>query len=265
LAFLLSKLLPQLIYPLSLGLLLGLAGLLSPRPRWARGLGGLGLGLLWISAMPFTARELVWGLESRSAALTPSPVPTADAIVVLGGGLRAALPPRQGVEVNEAGDRLLRGIRLLRAQRAPWLLLSGGRVTFNRDDPAPSEASSARSLALELGVPPERILLSVQARTTAEEARALARIAAKRGWRRVLLVTSALHMPRALASFHRQSDLAVVPVACDYLLPERGQLGSPTPGSILLALWPDAGSLLLSSFAIREHLGLVAYRLKGWS
>jgi uncharacterized SAM-binding protein YcdF (DUF218 family) len=72
-------------------------------------------------------------------------------------------------------------------------------------------------------------------------------------------------MPRALASFHRQSGLAVVPVACDYLLPERGQLGRPTPGSILLSLWPEAGSLLLTSFAIREHLGLVAYRLKGWS
>ncbi|MCX5930338.1 MAG: YdcF family protein, partial [Cyanobacteria bacterium] len=98
--FLLSKLLPQLLYPLSLGLLLALSGLLlGPRRRWSAPLGGLGLALLWISSLPITARELVWGLEARSAALTPSPIPRADAIVVLGGGLRAALPPRAGVEV----------------------------------------------------------------------------------------------------------------------------------------------------------------------
>jgi uncharacterized SAM-binding protein YcdF (DUF218 family) len=266
LGFLFSKLLPQLLYPLSLGLLLALAGLLvGPRRRWSAPLGGLGLALLWISAMPLTARELVWGLEARSAALTPSPLPRGDAIVVLGGGLRAALPPRSGVEVNEAGDRLLSGIRLLREERAPLLLLSGGRVSFSGGDPAPAEAISARSLALELGVPADRLLLSDQARTTAEEARDLGRIGRSRDWSTVLLVTSALHMPRALASFRRQSGLKVVPVACDYLLPARDQLGTPTAGSVLLSLWPDAGSLLLSSLAIKEHLGLLVYRLKGWS
>ncbi|MCP9840506.1 YdcF family protein [Synechococcus sp. J7-Johnson] len=264
--FLFSKLLPQLLYPLSLGLLLALAGLLvGPRRRWSGPLGGLGMALLWISAMPLTARELVWGLEARSAALTPSPLPRGDAIVVLGGGLRAALPPRSGVEVNEAGDRLLSGIRLLREERAPLLLLSGGRVSFSGGDPAPAEAISARNLALELGVPADRLLLSDQARTTAEEAKDLRRIGKDRDWSTVLLVTSALHMPRALASFRRQSGLKVVPVACDYLLPARDQLGTPTAGSVLLSLWPDAGSLLLSSLAVKEHLGLLVYRLKGWS
>ncbi|CAK6688432.1 YdcF family protein [Synechococcus sp. BA-124 BA4] len=264
--FLFSKLLPQLLYPLSLGLLLALTGqLMRPRRRWSGSLGGLGLALLWISAMPLTARELVWGLEDRSAALTPAPVPVGDAIVVLGGGLRAALPPRTGVEVNEAGDRLLSGIRLLREQRAPLLLLSGGRVSFSSGDPAPAEALSARSLALELGVPADRLLLSDQARTTAEEAKDLRRIGLSRGWRTVLLVTSALHMPRALASFRRQSGFEVVPVACDYLLPARDQLGTPTVGSVMLSLWPDAGSLLLSSLAIKEHLGLLVYQLRGWS
>ncbi len=264
-AFLLSKLLTQLVYPLSLGLLLGVAGLLGSRRRWGGPLGGCGLALLWISAMPFTARELVWGLEARSAALTPSPLPSGDAIVVLGGGLRAALPPRAGVEVNEAGDRLLSGIRLLRARQAPLLVLSGGRVSFRGGDPAPPEAVSARDLAMELGIPANQLLVSDQARTTAEEARELRLIGKARGWSTVLLVTSALHMPRALASFRRQSGLKVIPVPCDYLLPARDQLGSPSPGSVLLSLWPDAGSLLLTSQAIKEHLGLIAYRLRGWS
>jgi uncharacterized SAM-binding protein YcdF (DUF218 family) len=192
-------------------------------------------------------------------------LPRADAVVVLGGGLVAALPPRRRVEVNGAGDRLLTGVDLMRQDLAPWLLVSGGRVTFSAEDPAPSEARSAAELAGSLGVAPERILLSEQARNTAEEARALDRMARIRGWGSVLLVTSALHMPRALASFRRQSGLQVVPVACDYLLPARDQLGTPTAGSVLLSLWPDAGSLLLSSLAIKEHLGLLVYRLKGWS
>jgi uncharacterized SAM-binding protein YcdF (DUF218 family) len=265
--FLLSKLLPLLVYPLGLSLLLLLTAQLGRGRRWSGWLGGGGIALLWISAMPFTARQLVWGLEERSAALTPAAaaVPRADAVLVLGGGLQAPLPPRTAVEVNEAGDRLLTGVRLMRQQRAPLLLVSGGRVSFNNDDPAPPEAVAARSLAIELGVPTDRIQISDQARTTAEEAEAIDRLARERGWRSVILVTSAIHMPRALASFQRRTALTVIPVACDYLLPARNQLGGSTPGSVLGSLLPDAGSLQVSTVVIKEHLGLLAYRLKGWS
>jgi uncharacterized SAM-binding protein YcdF (DUF218 family) len=263
--FLLSKLLPQLLYPLGLGLVLLLGAQLGRSRRWAGGVGATGIAVLWIAAMPLTARELVWGLEERSAALTPRPIPRADAIVVLGGGLRAGVAPRGGVELNEAGDRLLTGVRLFRAGRAPLLLLSGGRVSFTADDPTPPEAISARQLALELGVPADRIRLSSQARTTAEEARDLASLGAAGGWRTVLLVTSALHMPRALATLRRGTGLTVVPIACDYQLPLRSGMGSSTIGSVLLSLLPDAGALALSSQAIKEHLGLLVYRLRGWS
>ena len=64
--------------------------------------------------MPVTSRQLIWGLEEQAAALTPQAIPNADAIVVLGGGLKPALPPRRGVEVSEGGDRLLTGVRLMR-------------------------------------------------------------------------------------------------------------------------------------------------------
>ena len=86
--FLLSKLLPLFVYPLGLGLLLQLAGLGTAargRKRLGLGLSGAGLGLVWLFAMPFTSRQLIWGLEERAAALTPAEIPTADAVVVLGG------------------------------------------------------------------------------------------------------------------------------------------------------------------------------------
>ena len=234
--FLLSKLLPLLLYPLGLGLVLQLLGLATApkgpgrRRQASLWLSGTGFGLIWVCAMPLTSRQLIWGLEERSAALTPAVLPRADAVVVLGGGLRPALPPRQGVEVAEGGDRLLRGVQLVRRGLAPLLVTSGGRVSFTGKDPAPPEAFWARDLAQELG----------------------------------LLVTSAFHMPRSLATFRQRSGLTVVPVACDYQLPGRAHYGKPTAGNTLKSLLPEAEALYLSSLALKEHLGLAVYRLRGW-
>ena len=215
--------------------------------------------------MPLISRQLIWGLEEQAAALTPATIPQADAVVVLGGGLRPALAPRQSVEVGEAGDRLLTGLRLLRRGRAPLLVASGGRVSFTSGDPSPPEAFWARDLAVELGLPASQILLNPGSRTTAEEAQAIGELGRQRGWKRVLLVTSAFHMPRSLATFQRRSGLTVIPVACDYQLPDRAHIGGVTPGSFLKDLLPDAEFLYLSTLALKEHVGLVAYRLKGWS
>lgn len=242
-----------------------LAGLANRKRAIGPVLSGSGIALLWLFAMPFTSRQLLWGLEEQAAALTPRPIPRADAVVVLGGGLRPPLAPRTGVEVAEGGDRLLTGLRLLRQGNAPLLVTSGGRVTFRDEDPAPPEALWARDLALELGVPAGRILLNPQSRTTAEEARDIGAMARQRGWRRVLLVTSAFHMPRSLATFRQRSGLTVIPVACDYQLPSRALHGQPTAGSVVQSLLPDAEALHMSSVALKEHLGLALYRLKGWS
>ena len=266
--FLLSKLLPLFVYPLGLGLLLQLAGLGAAargQRGWGLGLGGAGIGLIWLFAMPFTSRQLIWGLEERAAALTPAQIPTADAVLVLGGGLKPALAPRQGVEVSEGGDRLLTGLRLMRENKAPLLITSGGSISFTAGDPAPPEAISARELAVELGLPASRILINPGSRTTAEEARDIGLLARQRGWNRILLVTSAFHMPRSLATFRQRSGLTVIPVACDYQLPGRTAYGRPTPGSVLKSVLPDAEALHLSSVALKEHLGLAVYRLKGWS
>ena len=288
--FLLSKLLPLALYPLGLALLLQILGLLGRQRRWRNGCGAAGVALLWLAAMPLVSRQLVWGLEEQASRLTPEPIPRADAVLVLGGGLRPAQAPRRSVEVGEAGDRLLMGVDLLRRGRAPWLVVSGGRVAFTAgakaDHPArpsrrkrpggatpktplpdqtlPSEAASATRLALWLGVPAARILRSDTPRNTAEEATAIARLARQRGWNSLLLVTSATHLPRALATFERLTPLRIIPVACDYQLPARELYGRPTAASLLLSLLPDADALATSTTSIKEHLGLLIYRLRGW-
>jgi uncharacterized SAM-binding protein YcdF (DUF218 family) len=262
--FLLSKLVPLALYPLGLALLLQIGGLLARRRRWGRWLSAGGIALLALASMPWVSRQLLWGLEEPAARVTPNTLPQADAVVVLGGGLQPALPPRREVEVNDAGDRLLTGVGLVRTGLAPWLLVSGGRVTFRAGDPSPTEAQSARELALRLGIPAERILLSGKARNTAEEARALERMARARGWRSVLLVTSASHMMRSLSTFRRLTDLRITPVACDFRLPVRRLLGRPTATSVLIDLLPSADALAVTTVAAREHLGQWFYRLRGW-
>jgi len=263
--FILSKLLPLGVYPLGLALLLQIAALLGRRRRWSPWLSASAIALLWLPATPLVSRQLIWGLEERSAALVPAVIPRADAIVVLGGGLRPALRPRRTVEVNEGGDRLLTGLQLLRQGQAPLLVFTGGKVKLTAADPASSEARSAATLASQLGLPPERMLLLEQPRNTAEEARALRQLAAARGWKQVLLVTSAFHMPRTLASFKQLSGVTVVPVACDFQLPARQLRGTLTAASLLEDLLPDAEDLHLSTVALKEHLGLLVYRLRGWS
>jgi len=266
--FLLSKLLPLFVYPLGLGLLLQLAGLGAAtrgQRGWGLGLSGAGIGLICLFAMPFTSRQLIWGLEERASALTPAAIPNADAVLVLGGGLKPALAPRRGVEVSEGGDRLLAGLRLMRDSKAPLLITSGGSISFTAADPAPADAISARELAVELGLPASQILINPGSRTTAEEARDIGALARQRGWKTILLVTSAFHMPRSIATFRQRSGLTVIPVACGYQLPNRNAYGQPTAGSVVKSLLPDAEALHLSSVALKEHLGLAIYRLKGWS
>lgn len=270
---LLSKLLPLALYPLGLALLLQILGLLGRRRRWRTGCGAAGVAVLWLAAMPLVSRQLVWGLEERASQLTPDPIPKADAVLVLGGSLRLAPGPRRSGAMDGPGERLLTGVDLLRRGRAPWLVVSGGRIAFTDNGPErpgaaadlSSEAAAAARLALWLGVPAERIVRSDSPRNTAEEAAAIARLARQRGWHSLLLVTSATHLPRALASFQRLTPLRIIPVACDYQLPDRSLYGRPTPASLLLSLLPNANALAISTASLKEHLGLLIYRLRGWA
>jgi len=115
--FLLSKLLPLLVYPLGAGLLLMGLGLLGRRRRWGPGLSGAGLALIWLASMPWLSRQLVRSLEEQAVRLTPASLPNADAVLVLGGGLLPPLAPRRGVEVADGMAELEQAWRRFEAQQ----------------------------------------------------------------------------------------------------------------------------------------------------
>jgi uncharacterized SAM-binding protein YcdF (DUF218 family) len=86
----------------------------------------------------------------------------------------------------------------------------------------------------------------------------------QRGIRRVLLVTSAMHMPRSLGIFQRQG-IEAIPAPTDFLITEQ-EIEEPdtTPEATILSLLPDADRLRNTTRAIKEYLGMVIYRLRGW-
>ena len=251
----LSKILSLLIHPLVLGLLLGATGGVVAVwwRRWGVSLVGLGLLVVWIPATPLVADGLQGTLES---AFPPAPVaeaPSADAIVVLGGAIGAPRPPRVYPDLSGAADRVWHAARLYRAGKAPVIVASGGTLPWR--DQRFREAEAMQSLLTTWGVPADAVLLESQSASTYQNATNTSKIAERRGFDRVLLVTSALHMRRALATF-RAAGVSAVPAATDY----RVVHGRTT----LLDVVPDAGALRASTAAIREYVGYVVYDWRGW-
>ena len=258
----LSKLLPLFVYPLGLSyLLLVLAlALLWRRPRWAAGAIALALLLLGISSNGWVSHQLVKSLEWRY--LPPNQLPNAEAIVVLGGAIKPRIPPRPWIDVAEAGDRVLHGARLYLANKAPLLVLSGGRIEWQGG--GPPESGDMATLAVAMGVPPTAILQDPTSLNTYQNAVNVRTLLENRGVHRILLVTSAMHMPRSLAIFQRQG-FDPIPAPTDFLVTNQDlQEAISTPAGRLLNLIPQSDHLHNFSRALKEYIGMVVYRLRGW-
>jgi uncharacterized SAM-binding protein YcdF (DUF218 family) len=119
-----------------------------------------------------------------------------------------------GARVQEGGrpgaalrSRVERAVELYRAGAAPLLLFTGGALAH-----APSEASVARALAVELGVPEKACLVEEESRSTSENARHSARLLRERGITEAVIVSSPFHLYRARQSFRREG-IDALPVA----------------------------------------------------
>ena len=163
----------------------------------------------------------------------PEEMPTVDVIVVLGGAVGGPEPPRITLDLSDAADRVLHTSRLYRADKAPVILISGGSIPW-----LGSEIPEADS------------------RNTYENAVLTRQVLAEHGLQRVLLVTSALHMPRALATF-KSAGIDAVPAVTDFTVTCKDQ-------RTVIDFLPDAGALLRTTNAIKEYVGYAYYWWKGW-
>lgn len=258
---LLSKIIPLLVYPTGLALLLLVLALRSERRRVRRRLLLAAVLLLWLFGNGYVSGLLVRSLEWRY--LPESTYPQAGAIVILGGGTDPADYPRPTVEVNGAGDRVLYGARLYQQGLAPVIVASGGNLPWT--DTASSPAEGMAAILTAIGVPREAILLEDRSLNTFENAVRTRELLEPLGVDHILLVTSALHMPRALRLFENQG-FSVTPAPTDYnaALPSGDKPFSKTWPGYLIGLFPDAFSLARSTAALKEYLGIAVYWLRGW-
>jgi len=268
----LSKLLPIFFYPLGLACVAMALGLLWlwKRPRWVSGaiakriLGAIltvGLVGLLLGSNGWVSNGLLRSLEWQN--IPDGELPNASAIVVLGGGIKAANYPRPWVDVSEAGDRVLHGARLYLAGKAPIVIPSGGRIDWRGGGPPESEAMA--EILRAMGVPQGAIVEEPDSLNTYENAANVAEILRRDGIDGpVLLVTSASHMPRSLLCFAKQGVEAIA-APTDFIVSEQelAEL-SHSWQSVLLNLLPDSGRLENTTKALKEYLGLAIYRLRGW-
>jgi uncharacterized SAM-binding protein YcdF (DUF218 family) len=119
------------------------------------------------------------------------------------------------------------------------------------------------SLAEIMGVPKSAILQDPNSLNTHQNAVEVRKILESKGIKgSVLLVTSAMHTPRSLLVFQRQG-IKVIAAPTDFLVTENPIEDSSLEAN-LLNLLPNAYSLQQSTKALKEYIGLVVYRLRGW-
>jgi uncharacterized SAM-binding protein YcdF (DUF218 family) len=260
----LSKFLPLLIYPLGLTcILLVLALSVQRRRSWQTVLIVLTFALLWLGGNRIVTMALVSSLERQY--LPPTQLPDKSVVVVLGGGTRAGVAPRPINEVNEAGDRVLYAAWLYKQGKAAHLLLSGGNAPWSGLAQTLPEAEVMASILDIMGVPRTALWLESNSRNTEENAVESRKILDQEGVHSIILVTSALHMPRAVRLFEQQG-LTVIPAPTDFMVTDDdwAYYTQPSIDVQLMNLMPSADDLQLTSRAIKEQLGALFYRLRGW-
>ncbi len=247
--------LTNLIIPLNLCLTFLAIGLVLGLLRWRMTGAGFALfGATWLLAwsLPITSLWLGGKLENHYPPPLPTDAPTADAIVVLGGNTANARANWfEPLDRTTATTRVDTAAELYLARRAPKVLLSGGALE--------GDVSEARGMAAairQLGVPESALILENASRSTYENAFLSAEQLRQHGIHSILLVTSAVHMPRAMAVFKTQG-IKVMPAA----VPK--QIVLPADGTI--SPWmPNERALDASRSIIKEYAAIALYWARGW-
>jgi uncharacterized SAM-binding protein YcdF (DUF218 family) len=256
----LSKLLAPALYPIPIvcGLLLIAIVVFRRKPKAARGAMIAALLILFVASNQWFSKLVTGPLESRI--LPHGPLPHAEAIVVLSSGLEPATPPQPAIVLDDAGaNRLLYAAQLYRQGQAPTVIVNGGRMPWSKSSPPMSEGMA---VVMEvMGVPKSAIIQEPDSANTYENAVDVKAILGARHIGRILLVTSAMHMPRALALF-RQQGIDAIAAPCAFLSVNHHDENGAWQDAVL-GLIPNADGLRLTSMAVKELLGLAAYRAAG--
>ena len=226
------------------------------KPRWGRLWLTCALLIYWVLTTPAGAAMLAWSLDAGYAPVQRTErVEQAGAVVLLGGGSINVWWGGHGLTFVTRGSalRAIETARVYHLLHDPLVIVSGG-ITDSTPGALP-ESEAYRVAMLQLGVPAARIVTESESRNTHEEAMILGRMLRERRIDRFVMVTSQLHMRRALATFAAQG---------------MNPIPSPAPlhadgDTFEFVLLPNDRSLEIGNDAVYEWFARAFYWAEGWT
>jgi uncharacterized SAM-binding protein YcdF (DUF218 family) len=209
----------------------------------------IALILLIILSLPIVSRQLIKFLEQGYTLISPNNVDTADTVIVLSGMIRTIKQNNEiYYEFSDAVDRVFAGIELLKLNKAQKIILTRGKLPWSLGMP---EGEFLAQFVKSQGINKNQVILTEAVQNTNDEAIAVSKILPTNS--KIILVTSAFHMPRAETVFENQ-NLKVIPYAVDFRLGEKKM--------DVLDFLPQANAFKDSSFYFREIIGRTYYFLR---
>jgi uncharacterized SAM-binding protein YcdF (DUF218 family) len=251
-----SSFLTNLVVPLNLSITMLLVAVLlfivrQRKTAFALTAAALCWSLFW--SLPATSLWAGGRLEQLYPRLPLSAVPTAPAIVVLGGQTANGRPNWfEPYNSTTATERIDTAAQLYAAHRAPLIIVSGAAYEGKT-----SEAQVMAQTLRQRGVPDSALILESAAANTYENGVYSAAILKRLKVDRALIVTSALHMPRSIAVFKKQGITAIAAPAPPQIV---------VPNDPQFSFWlPNTRTFFASRSIIKEYVGLLMYWVRGWT
>lgn len=247
--FILSKVLSFLLKPLLWVAVLLLWALITKKNKQRKGLLIAGFLSLYFFSNPFITNLLVRWWEENNNTIQHPDYRQYDAFIVLGGfigwdGLHAR------IEVNKSIDRLFYGLRGLKENK--YLIISGGSGSLL--DQKHKEAIMTAQLLADISVDTAHVIMETESRNSYENLLNSSTIAGKKGLSKILVITSAFHVPRIKLIMKKLN------LPYDILGVDSKQLSDIAPDDYLV---PAADAIVKWEILLREWVGIIAYKLTG--
>jgi uncharacterized SAM-binding protein YcdF (DUF218 family) len=255
--FAISKILPLFLFPLPLFLLLVilLSAIASRKSLLARAILGVAV-VFWAASTPWVADQFARWWEDPRKATVELPL-RSDVAVVLGGLTNPLSSTKEHLEFGGASERLLEALLLYKEGRVGAILITSGSGDLLH--PEAAEAPELAAFARRWGVPEVDLVVESKSRNTRENASLTLPLIRERGWKTVVLVTSASHMKRSVAVFRKagfgSDGLSLTTWPVDTL-----ETHAAWPFNAI----PDAVSLLAVQVLLKEVVGWAVYGVQGY-
>ena len=241
----LHKILPLIFSPLMLVIGLIILGIIFNLRKFSL----IGVIVLILSSLPIISNKFIAYLEKDYQPIEIAEIENVDAIVVLSGMIRVIGDEENlKYEFNDSVDRFFAGLDLFNNNKSPILILTRGKMPWSIGI---AEGEYLKELAIKYGVSEENIILTDEVQNTDQEAKAIKEILTEDA--KIILVTSAFHMPRAEKVF-KAANINLIPYPVDFQ--------NSKSKTTMMDFIPSAGSLFDTSHFVREMIGRLYYNLK---